>query len=98
MRRWCCGVERARALPDSPLAAYERALAGGFVVDAAQRRADTGVRVAEAVHRRCPLGVYLWGRWGAAQDLADGQLLQQPDGAAATLITSCSGCIVASFN
>ena len=64
------------ALPDSPLAAYERALAGGFVVDAAQSRAEprrAAQRRAvqalqscfEAVHRgECPLGVYLWGAVG----------------------------------
>ncbi|VXC74727.1 Cell division protein ZapE [Pseudomonas sp. 8Z] len=54
------------ALPDSPLAAYERALAGGFVADAAQRRAVQVLQHChEAVQRgECPPGVYLWGPVG----------------------------------
>lgn len=55
-----------QALPDSPQAAYERALAAGFVVDAAQRHAvDALQRCHEAVQRgERPLGVYLWGPVG----------------------------------
>lgn len=52
--------------PDSPLLAYERALAGGFVADAAQRRTVEALqRCHEAVHRgeQTP-GVYLWGPVG----------------------------------
>jgi hypothetical protein len=52
--------------PDSPLLAYERALAGGFVADAAQRRAVEALQHChEAVHRgeQTP-GVYLWGPVG----------------------------------
>lgn len=54
------------ALPGSPLAAYEQALAGGFVADAAQRRAVEALQHChEAVHRgECPPGVYLWGPVG----------------------------------
>ncbi|WP_061237729.1 cell division protein ZapE [Ectopseudomonas composti] len=54
------------ALPDSPLAAYEQALAGGFVVDAAQRRSVEALQQCfEAVHRgERPPGVYLWGPVG----------------------------------
>ncbi|KFF50004.1 ATPase [Gammaproteobacteria bacterium MFB021] len=53
-------------LPESPLAAYEQALAGGFVADAAQRRAVAALQQCfEAVHRgECPPGVYLWGPVG----------------------------------
>ncbi|VEE16742.1 cell division protein ZapE [Ectopseudomonas mendocina] len=53
-------------LPGSPLAAYEQALAGGFVADAAQRRAVEALQQChEAVHRgECPPGVYLWGPVG----------------------------------
>lgn len=51
---------------DSPQAAYERALAAGFVVDAAQRHAVEALqRCHEAVQRGArPLGVYLWGPVG----------------------------------
>jgi cell division protein ZapE len=53
-------------LPDSPQAAYERALASGFVVDAAQQRAAFALqRCHDAVQRgERPLGVYLWGPVG----------------------------------
>lgn len=52
--------------PDSPQAAYERALAAGFVADAAQHRAIEGLqRCHEALQRgERPLGVYLWGPVG----------------------------------
>jgi len=55
-----------RGAPDSPLAAYRRALAGGFVADAAQHRAvEVLQHCHEAVHRgERPLGVYLWGPVG----------------------------------
>lgn len=55
-----------QTLPDSPQAAYERALAGGFVIDAAQHRAVQALqRCHEAVHRgERPPGVYLWGPVG----------------------------------
>lgn len=55
-----------RGEPDSPVAAYERSLAAGFVVDAAQRRTVQALqRCFEAVHRgECPPGVYLWGPVG----------------------------------
>ncbi|KQO30575.1 cell division protein ZapE [Pseudomonas chengduensis] len=55
-----------RGAPDSPLAAYRRALAGGFVADAAQHRAVEALQHChEAVHRgERPLGVYLWGPVG----------------------------------
>lgn len=51
---------------DSPQAAYQRALAAGFVVDAAQRRAVEALQHChEAVERgERPLGVYLWGPVG----------------------------------
>ncbi|WP_221932136.1 cell division protein ZapE [Ectopseudomonas mendocina] len=55
-----------QGLPDSPLAAYERALMRGFVADAAQRRAVEALQHChEAVNRgERPLGVYLWGPVG----------------------------------
>ncbi|WP_110677868.1 cell division protein ZapE [Salinicola sp. RZ23] len=55
-----------QGVPDSPLAAYERSLAAGFVVDAAQRRTVEALqRCFDAVHRgECPSGVYLWGPVG----------------------------------
>ncbi|WP_282235266.1 cell division protein ZapE [Salinicola endophyticus] len=48
------------------MAAYERSLAAGFVVDAAQRRTVEALqRCFDAVHRgECPSGVYLWGPVG----------------------------------
>lgn len=51
---------------DGPEAAYQRALAAGFVVDAAQRRAVAALqRCHEALQRgERPLGVYLWGPVG----------------------------------
>ncbi|MGP0174059.1 cell division protein ZapE [Pseudomonas sp. NCHU5208] len=54
------------ALPGSPLAAYEQALAGGFVADAAQRRAVEALqRCHQALHHgEYPPGVYLWGPVG----------------------------------
>lgn len=56
----------AQGLPDSPQAAYERALASGFVADAAQQRAVLALQHChEAVHHgEIPSGVYLWGPVG----------------------------------
>lgn len=56
----------AAGSPDSPLAAYERALAAGFVADAAQRRAVQALQRCHAALRRGerPPGVYLWGPVG----------------------------------
>ena len=55
-----------RGAPDSPLAAYRRALSAGFVADAAQQRA---VESLERCHAALlcgerPSGVYLWGPVG----------------------------------
>jgi len=53
---------------DSPLVAYQQALANGFVADAAQRQAVNALQVChEALHRAASApvtGVYLWGPVG----------------------------------
>lgn len=53
---------------DSPLAAYQRALADGFVADDAQRRAVEALQACHgALHQGADApvtGVYLWGPVG----------------------------------
>ena len=55
-----------RGAPDSPLAAYRRALSAGFVADAAQQRAVEALERCHAalLHGERPPGVYLWGPVG----------------------------------
>lgn len=57
-------IEQAPA--DSPQAAYERALASGFVADAAQQRAVLALQHCHVALQRGeqPAGVYLWGPVG----------------------------------